>query len=93
MTNPLIQKTEFEVKSLPPIARALWHAGHDHWNIAHEIVQDDPSPEAAWVHAFLHRVEGDLGNAQYWYHRAGKKPATDISLEKELEQLIAALVR
>ena len=93
MTNSLIQKTEHEIQSMPLIARALWHAGHDHWKIAHELVQDDPSKEAAWVHAFLHRVEGDLGNAHYWYHRAGKKPESDLALEKELEQLIDALVR
>ena len=42
------------------------------WDGAHALVQDDPSPEAAWVHAHLHRVEGDLTNAGYWYRRAGK---------------------
>ena len=46
------------------------------WNGAHELVQDDPSAEAAWVHAHLHRIEGDLGNAGYWYRRAGKLVAT-----------------
>ena len=45
-------------------------------------MQDDPSPEAAWVHAHLHRVEGDLSNAGYWYRRAGKPQVTD-DLEEE----------
>ncbi len=45
------------------------------WDAAHELVQDDPSPEAAWVHAHLHRVEGDLANAGYWYRRAGQSVA------------------
>jgi hypothetical protein len=46
------------------------------WDGAHALVQDDASPEAAWVHAHLHRVEGDLSNAAYWYRRAGKPVPT-----------------
>lgn len=54
------------------------------WDGAHKAVQDDPSPEAAWVHAHLHRVEGDLDNAGYWYSRAGKKQATgDLEIERQ----------
>lgn len=44
------------------------------WEAAHTIAQDDPSPEAAWLHAHLHRLEGDEGNAAYWYRRAGRDP-------------------
>ena len=62
------------------------------WDGAHRLVQDDPSPEAAWVHAHLHRVEGDLGNAGYWYRRAGK-PAATGDLDQEREAIGAALVR
>lgn len=54
-------------------ARALWHAGRDEWDRAHDIAQDDPTPAGAWVHAYLHRVEGDLWNADYWYRRAGRE--------------------
>ena len=54
------------------------------WNGAHELVQDDPSPEAAWVHAHLHRIEGDLANAGYWYRRAGKPVASgDLDEERQ----------
>ncbi len=58
-------------------------AGGD-WDGAHRIVQDDSSPEAAWVHAHLHRVEGDFGNAGYWYRRAGKPAASgDLAAERQ----------
>jgi hypothetical protein len=73
----------------PPLA-ALWWAAKGDWNKAHQIVQDEDTPDAAWVHAYLHRVEGDLGNAGYWYRRAGKPAATD-SLEAEWERIVSAL--
>jgi hypothetical protein len=52
---------------LAPALTALWWAGKDKWERAHDIVMDDASKECAWVHAYLHRVEDDLANAQYWY--------------------------
>ena len=61
---------------LPPLQEAMWRAAKDDWDGAHTIVQADESAEAAWVHAYLHRVEGDLRNAGYWYKRAGKPEAT-----------------
>ena len=48
---------------LPPALVALWWAGKDQWDKAHQIVMDEGNKECAWVHAYLHRVEGDLGNA------------------------------
>ncbi len=57
---------------------------------AHAIVQDDPSREAAWVHAHLHRVEGDLSNAAYWYARAARPVCRD-ALETERAAMLAAL--
>lgn len=62
----------------------------DGWNEAHRIVQDINTPEAAWIHAYLHRVEGDLENAAYWYRRAGK-PECIASLEDEWQQIRDAL--
>jgi hypothetical protein len=53
----------------------LWWAAKDDWDRAHELVMDDDGADCAWVHAYLHRVEGDLDNARYWYHRARQKPA------------------
>jgi len=73
-----------------PLA-ALWWAAKGDWDRAHAIVQDEPTPEAAWVHAYLHRVEGDLGNAGYWYRRAGR-PAADDAVEAEWERIAGALL-
>lgn len=93
MTNSLIEKTETEIAGLSVPLRGLWYAAKGDWNRAHELVQNDPSAEASWVHAYLHRVEGDLGNARYWYHQAGKPPVGDLPLEEELSQIIRVLDR
>jgi hypothetical protein len=73
------------------VLEALWWAAKGDWNRAHVLVQDDPSPEAAWVHAYLHRVEGDLGNAGYWYRKA-RRPAATEPLDAEWEAIAAALL-
>ena len=52
--------------------QALWWAARDDWNAAHEIVMKHDDADCAWVHAHLHRVEGDVSNARYWYGQAGK---------------------
>jgi hypothetical protein len=69
-------------------ALALIAAGD--WDGAHTLVQDDASPKAAWVHAHLHRIEGDEDNARYWYGKAGKTPATgDFDTERQaIEQTL-----
>jgi hypothetical protein len=74
----------------PPLA-ALWWAAKGDWDAAHRIVQDESSREAAWVHAYLHRVEGDLGNASYWYRQAGQ-PVAKNELDAEWEQIASALL-
>ena len=71
--------------------RALWEAGRGNWDVAHSIVQDDTSREAAWVHAFLHRQEGDLSNAAYWYRTAGK-PVQSGDLDREWESIVAEIL-
>jgi hypothetical protein len=61
---------------LTPPLTALWHAARGEWDRAHAIAQvDEADPDHAWVDAHLHRVEGDLGNARYWYRRAGRAAA------------------
>lgn len=62
--------------ALPPLLQALWHDARGEWERAHEIAQADENRDGAWVHAYLHRKEGDLGNARYWYRRAGRPEAT-----------------
>ena len=80
-----------EPATLPPLLRSLWHDANGNWTQAHEIAQDVNSADGAWVHAYLHRKEGDDGNAAYWYHRAGRPAATD-SLAAEWERLVTALL-
>lgn len=71
--------------------RALWHEAHGDWHKAHDLVQDASEGDGAWVHAYLHRVEGDLFNADYWYRRAGRsRPA--VSLEQEREEIAQVLL-
>src|SRR5580658_10788680 len=57
---------------LTPALAGLWWDAKGDWKQAHDRAQDDEGPEASWVHAYLHRKEGDQGNAAYWYGRAGK---------------------
>ena len=73
-----------------PLA-ALWWAAKGNWDQAHKIVQDEESADAAWVHAYLHRVEGDLGNAGYWYRQA-RKPVAGGSLEGEWQEIASELL-
>jgi hypothetical protein len=76
---------------LSPALAALWWAGKDDWDKAHRIVMDEADADCAWIHAYLHRVEGDLGNAGYWYRQAGRKPATG-ELAAEWAGIAAALL-
>jgi hypothetical protein len=82
--------------ALPPAgisapAEGLWWAAKGDWDKAHKTVQDDEGRDAAWVHAYLHRVEGDLPNAGYWYRQAGK-PVFSGALEAEWDAIAAALI-
>jgi hypothetical protein len=74
----------------PPLT-GLWWAAKGDWDRAHKIVQDESSREAAWVHAHLHRIEGDLGNAGYWYRQAGQPVPAD-ALDVEWERITSALL-
>ena len=76
---------------LDPLLQALWHEARGDWARAHEIAQRQQGAAAARVHAYLHRKEGDLANADYWYARAGsERPA--IALPAEWERLVEALL-
>jgi len=70
----------------------LWWASKDDWDKAHKLVMDNDGADCAWVHANLHRVEGDLDNARYWYGRA-HRPAAAGDLMKEWAAIAAALLR
>jgi hypothetical protein len=78
-------------KSVPPEAsdylQSLWYDANGNWSKAHEIIQNIEDKNAAWIHAYLHRKEGDTGNADYWYRRAGRK-RPDISLSEEWNYIV-----
>jgi len=69
-----------------PLVQALWLDAKGNWAGAHELVQSREDDSAAWIHAYLHRREGDDGNARYWYRQAGK-PFPKISLAEEWRAL------
>ena len=71
--------------------QALWWDAKGDWGKAHHLAQDDPSANASWVHAYLHRKEGDPGNAAYWYSRA-VKPVAHGSLPKERDGIVSVLL-
>ncbi len=72
--------------------QAVWWAGKGDWAAAHARVQQaEGTPDCDWVHAYLHRQEGDLSNARYWYRSAGQPMAQD-SLEAEWARIAAALL-
>ena len=95
MVTPLAFKASVAKQAAPPDLgapmRALWWAAKGDWDKAHKIVMEEEGADAAWVHAYLHRVEGDLANAAYWYRTAGK-PVAKGALEAEWGAIAAALL-
>ncbi|MEE2803392.1 MAG: hypothetical protein VYB37_02935 [Pseudomonadota bacterium] len=78
-------------KGLSQALTGLWHDGCGDWDRAHRVVQSGDSQEDAWVHAYLHRKEGDQSNAAYWYQRCNREPATG-SLESEWNMIVHELL-
>ena len=73
--------------------QAIWQDAQGDWTRAHDLAQAANSRAGDWVHAYLHRKEGDIGNAGYWYSRAGKKAVSaDVSLEAERDAIATALL-
>ena len=68
--------------------KVLWFDGRGDWDAAHDIAQDMGSTDGSWLHGFLHRREGDLPNADYWYRRAGRRRPS-VGLEEEWRSLVA----
>jgi len=79
--------SEQPVYGLSVQLKSLWYDGKGDWDQAHAQVDHLGDKESAWVHAYLHRKEGDIGNAGYWYRKA-QKIRPDLSLEDEWEQLV-----
>ena len=72
--------------------QALWFDAKGNWDMAHSIVQETSGFEGDWIHAYLHRKEGDLGNASYWYSKVGKA-RPNSTLETEWEELANYLLK
>lgn len=87
-------KSSLQEQQPPPVAvllQALWHEAKGDWEKSHELAQDVNTPDGSWVHAYLHRKEGDQFNAQYWYNRANQK-MPDCSFEKEWEEIVKTML-
>lgn len=76
--------------AITPYLESLWWDGKGNWQRAHDVIENQEDATAAWVHAYLHRKEGDKGNARYWYARAGR-PVPEVTLEQEWESIVTAL--
>ena len=72
--------------------QALWHQARGDWHEAHRLAQAQNDESGAWVHAYLHRVEGDNANASHWYRRAGKLESSAL-LKEEWEEIVSTLLR
>ncbi len=70
---------------------SLWYEAKGDWEKAHILIQDVEDKNTAWIHAYLHRKEGDNSNADYWYRRAEKKRPS-ISLTEEWDEIVTALI-
>lgn len=75
----------------PEALKALWWDAIGNWEVSHEIAQDLPSETGSWIHAYLHRKEGDDWNAGYWYRRANK-PFPTLSLEEEVVDIVRSIL-
>lgn len=76
---------------LDPPLQALWHQAKGDWKAAHRLAQASHGREGAWVHAYLHRVEGDPSNAAYWYRRADR-PVSTSTTQEEWAAIVRALL-
>jgi len=84
-------KSKAPPRGAAPALAALWWARKNDWDQAHTIVMSQESRDAAWVHAYLHRVEGDADNAAYWYGQA-RRPIARGTLDAEWNEIVAALL-
>ena len=91
--DELLQSVEND--STPPDGlsselKSLWHTKAGNWDAAHDIAQDIHTPMGSWIHAHLHVIEGDLGNAGYWYRKADRTPTPPENLDEEWRELVTA---
>ncbi len=91
-------RTSVRKDPAPPAAlsdalKALWHDARGDWDKAHTLAQEDEGRDGSWIHAYLHRKEGDRANAGYWYAKANRPmPANGFSLDEEWAAIARALL-
>lgn len=85
-------KEETSPEGLSEPLQAMWHARKGNWDKAHNIAQSIGTELGSWIHAYLHRVEGDLSNADYWYKRVGKPPHSG-STEAEADEIVNSIFK
>lgn len=88
----LMETQQLSLETLPKALQALFYDKKGNWNQAHEIVQNASDADSAWVHAYLHRKEGDLSNARYWYRRSNQ-PEFSGELSQEWEAITSDLLK
>ena len=86
-----IRQNPQQIKSYSLALQALWHDYQGDWHSSHKLIDRESDKDCAWVHAYLHRKEGDLWNARYWYRRSGR-PESKLSLTEERQQITEALL-
>ncbi len=96
MTAAELRRSATDAPAVPPAGLrpallALWHDARGDWALAHQAAQEDLNPEGYWVHAYLHRKEGDASNARYWYSKAGR-PVPVASLASEWTEIAGTLL-
>ncbi len=74
-----------------PIGTAIRYLKQGEWQKAHEIAQQDESALGCWAHGIVHIMEGDIGNARYWYRRAGRAFPKHVDVDQEIADIAAAL--
>ncbi len=77
--------------AIVPALQVMWYEAKGNWDQAHRVAQGEEDRRGAWVHAYLHRVEGDQTNAAYWYHRAGR-PVAEVPLDEEWRTIVLSLL-
>lgn len=90
--TPFPLSSNQEPQGLTPALQALWQDAKGNWDHAHDLSQQEDNKDGAWIHAYLHRKEGDNGNAAYWYSNAGKAPSR-LNLEEEWGEIAETLLK
>lgn len=86
-----VRQTPQQIKGYSLALQALWYDYQEDWHQSHQLIDHESEKNCTWVHAYLHRKEGDLSNARYWYRRSGKSESK-LSLAEERQKIAEALL-